>query len=80
MDFIRDIYQENPSFWNFAILILVFGGMLAVGLALLLTIALITWADDHAYTIKKIGPWAAFVLIQAILIMISSTRRKAKDI
>ena len=35
------------------------GGPLAVGLAALLTIAIIVWAHENGRTIDEYGPWAA---------------------
>ena len=56
------------------------GGPLAVGLGLLLTIALLTWADEHRRRITELGPWAALILIQAILLLAFNARRKAKNL
>ena len=54
------------------------GGPLALGLALMLTVALLLWAAENGRTILSLGPWAAFILIQAILLLIFNVRRKAK--
>lgn len=54
------------------------GGPLALGLSLLLTIALSTWAEENQYRIESLGGWAAFILIEAILVLFFSFRRKAK--
>ena len=45
------------------------GGPLAVGLALLLTVALLHWARTEHRTIIEFGPWAAFILAEAIIIL-----------
>ncbi len=56
------------------------GGMLALGLALLLSVALITWADETGRRISEVGPWAAFLVAQAILILGWRTFTKSRDI
>jgi len=53
------------------------GGPLAVGLAGLLTVALLKWARIEGRTITEIGPWAAIILIEAILIMGWAAFRKS---
>jgi hypothetical protein len=45
------------------------GGMLATGLALLLTIAIIIWASDNGRAISEFGPFAAGMVVMAIFIM-----------
>ena len=45
------------------------GGPLAVGLAALLTVAMLKWARVEGRSIIEFGPWAAFILAEAILIM-----------
>jgi hypothetical protein len=45
------------------------GGMLAAGLALLLTIAIIIWASENGRAISEYGPFAASLVTLAILIM-----------
>ena len=55
------------------------GGMLATGLALLLTCALLTWAAQYALTIAALGPWAALILLEAILILALNSRRRTKN-
>jgi hypothetical protein len=45
------------------------GGMLAVGLALLLTIAIIIWADENGRRISEWGSYAAGIVTMAILIL-----------
>jgi hypothetical protein len=56
------------------------GGPLAIGLGLLLTIAIIIWADENQHRISQLGGWAAFILIEAILVLFFSFRRKAKKL
>ena len=53
------------------------GGPLAIGLALLLTVALLKWARAEGRTIDEFGPLAAFVVIEAILIMGWAAFRKS---
>ena len=53
------------------------GGPLAVGLALLLTVALLKWARTEGRTIDEFGPMAAFIVIEAILIMGWAAFRKS---
>lgn len=45
------------------------GGPLTIGLGLLLTIALMKWANTEGHTISELGPWAAVILIEAIVIL-----------
>jgi len=45
------------------------GGMLATGLALLLTIALIVWAHENGRVIQEFGPFAAGMIVMAIVIL-----------
>lgn len=45
------------------------GGMLAVGLALLLTVAIIIWAGENGRAISEFGPFAAGMAVMAIFIM-----------
>jgi hypothetical protein len=45
------------------------GGPLAIGLAGLLTLALLKWARMEGRDISELGPWAAFALVEAIIIM-----------
>ena len=45
-------------------------GPLVVGLACLLTISLIWWAGEHDYRIIDLGPLAAFIVIQTVVILI----------
>ena len=45
------------------------GGSLAIGLGLLLTVALMKWADAEGRTILELGPWAAIILLEAIVIL-----------
>jgi hypothetical protein len=54
------------------------GGPLAVGLMLLLTFALLTWADESGWLIKKYGGWAALLIAEAVLILAINAWRKSK--
>ena len=45
------------------------GGMLALGLALLLTIAIIIWANENGRVISEWGLFAAGLVTMAIIIM-----------
>ena len=45
------------------------GGPLALGLAGLLTVALLKWSHVQGRSIVELGPWAVFILLEAILIM-----------
>lgn len=45
------------------------GGMLATGLALLLTIAIIIWAGENGRAISEFGPFAAGMVVMGIFIM-----------
>ena len=53
------------------------GGPLAVGLAGLLTVALLKWSRVEGRSIVELGPWAAFILVEAILIMGWAAFRKS---
>ena len=53
------------------------GGPLAIGLALLLTVALLKWARAEGRTIEEFGPLAAFVIVEAIMIMGWAAFRKS---
>ncbi len=53
------------------------GGPLALGLGMLLTVAMLKWARLEGRTISELGPLAAFVLVQAILIMGWAALRKS---
>ena len=53
------------------------GGPLALGLAALLTVALLRWARVEGRSIVELGPWAAFILIEAILVMGWAAFRKS---
>ncbi len=56
------------------------GGPLAVGLACLLTVALLKWARVEGRTVTEFGPLAAFIVVEAILIMgWAAFRRSAKS-
>ena len=45
-------------------------GPLVVGLGFLLTISLIWWADEHNYKMVDFGPLAAFILVEAVVILV----------
>ncbi|MCX5758036.1 MAG: hypothetical protein NTU83_05945 [Candidatus Hydrogenedentes bacterium] len=64
------------AFWNDADGLRV-GGPLAVGLGMLLTVALLKWARAEGRTIAELGPMAGFVLVLAILIMSWAAFRKS---
>ena len=53
------------------------GGPLALGLAGLLTVALIKWANMEGRTITEFGPLAAFIMVEAVLIMGWAAFRKS---
>ena len=53
------------------------GGPLAIGLAALLTVAALTWARQEGKSVADLGPWAAFIIVQAILIMGWAAFRKS---
>mgnify|MGYP000967040897 FL=1 len=53
------------------------GGPLALGLAGLLTVALIKWANAEGRTIIEFGPLAAFIMVEAVLIMGWAAFRKS---
>lgn len=53
------------------------GGPLAVGLAALLTVATLTWARQEGKSVADLGPWAAFIIVEAILIMGWAALRKS---
>ena len=53
------------------------GGPLALGLAGLLTVALLKWAHANGKTITEFGPLAALVVVEAILIMGWAAFRKS---
>ena len=45
-------------------------GPLVVGVACLLTVSLIWWAGEHEYRIIDLGPLAAFIVLEIIVILI----------
>ena len=53
------------------------GGPLAVGLALLLTLAILIWADENNRTIQEFGPYAAGLVVGAIITMGINAFRKS---
>jgi hypothetical protein len=56
------------------------GGMLAVGLALLLTIGIIIWAEENGRKISEYGPYAAALIVMAIGIMGFRAFTKSRDL
>lgn len=56
------------------------GGMLATGLAMMLTIALLTWAAENHRRIEEFGPWAAALMGWAIIITALNAHRKSRKI
>jgi len=53
------------------------GGPLALGLAGLLTVALLKWARVEGRDVIEFGPLASFVIVEAILIMGWAAFRKS---
>ena len=53
------------------------GGPLALGLGLLLTVAMLKWVRAEGRTVLELGPWAAVMLLEAIIIMGWNTFRKS---
>ena len=53
------------------------GGPLAMGLACLLTVAMLKWARQEGHTIVELGKYAAFILIEAIFVMGWAAFRKS---
>jgi hypothetical protein len=53
------------------------GGPLALGLTALLTVAALTWAREQGRSITEFGPWAAFILLEAIVILGWAAFRKS---
>ena len=53
------------------------GGALALGLAALLTVALIIWADENGRRIQEFGPWAAGIVVGAVVTLAVQGFRKA---
>ena len=45
-------------------------GPLVLGLACLLAISLISWASEHDYGLIDFGPIAAFIIVEAVVILI----------
>jgi len=56
------------------------GGMLAVGLALLLTIAIIIWADENGRRISEWGHFAAGLVTMSILMLGWRAFTKSRDL
>ena len=53
------------------------GGPLAMGLAGLLTVAMLKWARQEGHSIVELGKYAAFILIEAIFVMGWAAFRKS---
>jgi len=53
------------------------GGPLAVGLALLLSVAILIWADENGRKIQEFGPYAAGLVVGAIITMGINAFRKS---
>ena len=53
---------------------------LVVGIGLLLTFSLLTWARENGRRIQELGPWAVLVLIQAIILVMTNARRKSRHL
>ena len=53
------------------------GGPLALGLALLLTLAALQWSREEGRRVAELGPMAALVIVQAVLIMSWAALRKS---
>jgi hypothetical protein len=58
---------------------LIISGPLVIGLALLLTISIIIWGHEHKRSISEYGPVAAFLVLQAIIVMCFRFRKKSKE-
>ena len=54
------------------------GGPLAVGLGLLLALGFVLWADENRRRITEIGPWGAWLLAQALLLLGMNTWSKSR--
>ena len=55
------------------------GAPLALGLGMLLTVAALVWIREKGHSVSDLGPWAAFILIEAILLLALNARRKSKQ-
>ena len=53
------------------------GAPLAIGLAGLLTIAIIVWAYENGHVIQEFGPWAVGLIILALIALGIHAFRKA---
>ena len=51
---------------------------LVIGIGLLLAIALVSWAKESGRRIQDLGPWAAFVLLVAVMLVVTNARRKSR--
>ncbi len=49
-----------------------------IGLAFLLTISLIWWAGEHNYRMLDFGPLAAFIIVEAVVILIINAAVKSR--
>jgi len=54
-------------------------GPLILGLGLLLALGLAIWAEEHGRDISAFGPWALFLLIQAVLLTGFNFWRKTRN-
>ena len=54
-------------------------GPLILGLGLLLALGLAIWAEEHGRDISACGPWALFLLIQAVLLTGFNFWRRTRD-
>lgn len=54
-------------------------GPLILGLGLLLALGLAIWAEEHGRDIDACGPWALFLLIQAVLLTGFNFWRKTRN-
>ena len=52
---------------------------LVTGLALLLSLSLLSWANENGRSITDLGPWAAFILLEALLLLVLNAHRKSEE-
>jgi len=55
------------------------GAPLAIGLGLLLTIAVVVWGHEQHRTIQEFGPWAARLVTLAIVLLAVRAWSKSKE-